>query len=70
MLWRSLKYEDIYLKGTPMAAKPGAGIGGRIAFYNTRRPRQALGDTVVDCHPRSSPAKPCGRADFMPDALD
>jgi Integrase core domain len=41
-LWRSLKYEDVYLKGYAREAR--AGIGSWIAFYNGRRPRQALDD--------------------------
>jgi len=42
-LWRSLKYEDIYLKGYGDGREARAGIGAWIAFYNTRRPHQALG---------------------------
>lgn len=43
-LWRSVKYEDIYLKGYADGHEAKAGIGSWIAFYNTRRPHQALGD--------------------------
>src|SRR5580765_6782980 len=43
-LWRSLKYEDIYLKGYADGREARAGIGAWIAFYNTRRPHQALGN--------------------------
>ena len=42
-LWRSLKYEDIYLKGYADGREARAGIAAWIAFYNTRRPHQALG---------------------------
>jgi len=41
-LWRSLKYEDIYLKGYCDGREARDGIGAWIAFYNTRRPHQAL----------------------------
>jgi putative transposase len=41
-LWRSLKYEDVYLKGYADGREARAGIGAWIAFYNTRRPHQAL----------------------------
>ena len=41
-LWRSLKYEDIYLKGYADGHEARAGIGDWIAFYNNRRPHQAL----------------------------
>jgi putative transposase len=43
-LWRSLKYEDVYLKGYADGREARAGIGSWIAFYNARRPHQALGD--------------------------
>ena len=41
-LWRSLKYEDIYLKGYADGREAKAGIGVWFAFYNHRRPHQAL----------------------------
>src|SRR5207248_1777811 len=41
-LWRSLKHEDVYLKGYADGREAKAGIGAWIAFYNTRRPHQAL----------------------------
>ena len=41
-LWRSLKYEDIYLKGYADGREAKAGIGAWMAFYNMRRPHQAL----------------------------
>ena len=33
-LWRSLKYEDIYLKGYADGREAKAGIGVWLAFYN------------------------------------
>ena len=42
-LWRSLKYEDIYLKHYADAREARAGTAKWIAFYNDRRPHQALG---------------------------
>jgi putative transposase len=41
-LWRSLKYEDIYLKGYADGREAKAGIAVWIAFYNGRRPHMAL----------------------------
>ena len=41
-LWRSLKHEDIYLKGYADGREARAGIGAWIAFYNSQRPHQAL----------------------------
>ena len=36
-LWRSLKHEDIYLKGYADGREAKAGIANWIAFYNDRR---------------------------------
>src|SRR5260370_2549021 len=41
-LWRSLKYEDVYLKGYADGREARAGIGAWVAFYNTPRPHPAL----------------------------
>ena len=41
-LWRSLKHEDVYLKGYADGHEAKAGIAEWIGFYNTRRPHQAL----------------------------
>ena len=41
-LWRSLKYEDVYLKGYADGREARAGIAAWIAFYNLQRPHQAL----------------------------
>jgi putative transposase len=42
-LWRSLKYEDIYIKAYASVAEARRGIGGWLSFYNDQRPHQALG---------------------------
>jgi len=42
-LWRSLKHEDVYLKGYSDGREARAGIGEWIVFYNERRLHQALG---------------------------
>jgi putative transposase len=41
-LWRSLKYEDIYLKHYADGREARAGIEKWLVFYNNRRPHQAL----------------------------
>ena len=41
-LWRSLKYEDVYLKGYVDGRDAKAGIAEWMAFYNHFRPHQAL----------------------------
>lgn len=43
-LWRSLKYEDVYLKGYADGREARAGIAAWISFFNGTRPHQALGD--------------------------
>jgi putative transposase len=41
-LWRSLKHEDIYLKGYADGREAHAGVASWLAFYNAVRPHQAL----------------------------
>jgi len=41
-LWRSLKHEDVYLKGYADAQEAKVGIAEWVRFYNTGRPHQAL----------------------------
>jgi putative transposase len=43
-LWRSLRYEEVYLKGYADGREARAGIGAWIAFYNGQRPHQTLAD--------------------------
>ena len=43
-LWRSLKYEDVYLKGYTDGREAARGIAEWFAFYNEWRPHQALAD--------------------------
>lgn len=42
-LWRSLKYEEVYLRAYDSTAEARAGIAAWIEFYNFERPHQALG---------------------------
>ena len=41
-LWRSLKYEEVFIKAYGAVIEARRGIGGWIAFYNDERPHQAL----------------------------
>ena len=41
-LWRSLKYEEVFIKAYATVAAARGGIGGWLAFYNDERPHQAL----------------------------
>ena len=46
--WRSLKYEEVYLKAYDSVAMAKAGIGGWIDFYNRVRRHQGLGRRTPD----------------------
>jgi putative transposase len=41
-LWRSLKYEEVYLKDYPLVPAARAGIGRYLRFYNGERLHQSL----------------------------
>jgi putative transposase len=45
-LWRSVKYEDVYLKGYETCEEIIDGLGSYFPFYNNQRPHQALGYKV------------------------
>ena len=50
-LWRSLKYECVYLNAFETGSAARAGIGRWIDFYNTERPHTALGGrTPAEAH--------------------
>lgn len=42
-LWRSLKYEEVYLRDYVTVSEARSGIGEYMRFYNDERPHQALG---------------------------
>jgi putative transposase len=42
-LWRSVKYEEVYLKDYAAVDEARQGLGGYFGFYNMARPHQALG---------------------------
>ena len=42
-LWRSVKYEEVYLKAYQNGTEARKGIGAYLDFYNRERPHQALG---------------------------
>jgi putative transposase len=45
-LWRSLKYECVYLYDFQTGSDAREGIGRWIAFYNHERPHSSLGDST------------------------
>ena len=42
-LWRTVKYEDIYLKRYEAVPELHAGLSAYFPFYNEERPHQSLG---------------------------
>lgn len=47
-LWRSVKYEDVYLYAYASVPEARASIGRYLAFYNAAKPRSALGGRTPD----------------------
>ncbi len=47
-LWRSVKYEEVYLHAYQSVSEAKAGIGRYFAFYNTRRSHTALDRNTPD----------------------
>ena len=43
-LWRSVKYEDVYLKGYSNTMELMVGLAEYFVFYNDERPHQSLGN--------------------------
>jgi putative transposase len=42
-LWRSVKYEEVYLKDYQIVQEAKEGIGNYLTLYNQERPHQSLG---------------------------
>jgi putative transposase len=47
-LWRSVKYEEVYLKAYDTASEARASIGRYLDFYNRRRPHSSLDGNTPD----------------------
>jgi putative transposase len=47
-LWRSVKYEEVYLRAYDTASEARASIGRYFDFYNCRRPHSSLDGTTPD----------------------
>ena len=60
-LWRTIKYEEVYLHAYPTVAEARASLGRYLTRYNTRRPHSSLADRTpeqayVSCPPLPLPA--------------
>ena len=47
-LWRSVKYEEVYLRAYDSAGEARASIGKYLSFYNGRRPHSSLDGATPD----------------------
>jgi len=47
-LWRSIKYEEVYLRAYAGVSEARAGISRYIGFYNSRRPHSSLDGRTPD----------------------
>jgi len=47
-LWRTVKYEDVYLRGYASLGELTVGLSDYFQFYNAERPHQALDDGTPD----------------------
>jgi putative transposase len=47
-LWKSVKYEDVYLNAYETVSDARSGISRYIDFYNLRRPHRAHGGRTPD----------------------
>ena len=48
-LWRSLKYEEVYLRAYGTVQDAQRGLARYVQFYNQRRPHRALDGRTPDC---------------------
>jgi putative transposase len=53
-LWRSVKHEDVYLKGYASMSELTAGLADYFIFYNSERPHQSLGQKTPEIVYRSA----------------
>jgi putative transposase len=47
-LWKSIKYEEVYLRAYETVSAAKSGIGRYLAFYNDRRAHSSLDATTPD----------------------
>jgi putative transposase len=47
-LWRSVKYEEVYLRAYDSVSDARAGLARYLGFYNTRRPHRSLDGKTPD----------------------
>ena len=63
-LWKSVKYEEVYLRAYDSVPDARAGLGRYFEFYNGRRPHSSLGGmTPEECYPTCRTARARGSSD-------
>ncbi len=69
-LWRSLKYECVYLQAFETGSQARAGIGSWIDYYNIERPHSALaGRTPEEAYYERLTPSPGHAPEMAPEAL-
>ena len=69
-LWRSLKYECVYLQAFETGSEARAGIGRWIDYYNTSRPHSAFGGrTPEEVYTGRDAPSPGHAPEMAPEAL-
>ena len=59
-LWRTIKYEEVYLRAYGNVPEARASLGRYIGFYNTRRPDSSLDVRIPAMPPRHTDLMPPG----------
>jgi putative transposase len=47
-LWRTIKYEEVYLRAYASVSEARTSIGRYLGFYNSTRPHSSLGGQTPD----------------------
>jgi putative transposase len=47
-LWRSVKYEEVYLRAYDNVSEARASVAGYLGFYNQGRPHSSLDERTPD----------------------
>jgi putative transposase len=69
-LWRSLKYECVYLQAFETGSQARTGIGGWIDYYNTSRPHSVFdGRTPEEVYTGRNAPSPGHAPEMAPEAL-
>ena len=60
-LWRTIKYEDVYLRAYASVSEARNGIARYLQFYNLRRPHSSLAGQSPDHAYLTMQVMPCQR---------